>query len=133
MALGKQAIRWAIGSGLSFGINVGLAVLLHEVFAVPERIAYLCALVTVFFVNFFVARYFVFESRAGSGKAQLGKFLGSTLAFRGAEYVAFLVIMSLVADDWYPAIIVVVSVVSLTLKFFVYRAFVFKAPQPAVP
>lgn len=117
-------IRYLAGGGVSFAINFGLTVVLHQGFGVAPPVAYAVALTVSFIVNFLIARYFVFESSSGMA-GQVLRFVATALAARAGEYLAF-VLMLTVLGVHYMVSIIVVSVISIVLKFFVYRSFVFR-------
>ncbi|WP_255768213.1 GtrA family protein [Pseudarthrobacter sulfonivorans] len=59
---GHSAVRYLIVGGLSFGVDFGLLVLLHEVFHWEVGIASATAFVSSLIFNFLVQRKFSFES-----------------------------------------------------------------------
>jgi putative flippase GtrA len=110
---------------VSAGVTLGAPVLLHELVGMGEEIAVAVALFTAFCLNFFMARIYVFRS-GGAVVPQLVRFAGASLAFRLAEYLAFLA-LHLWLDLFYVLAVAVVLVVSFVLKFLFYRVFVFGA------
>ena len=121
----KSFFRFCLLTVMSFTINCGLTAFLHEVFAVDERIAFATALIVVFTVNFLMKRYYVFRARDGDPKRQLLLFFFSSLGFRGAEYVAFLAVHSLLSIH-YLVVVIGVLFISFIVKFFYYGMFVFR-------
>lgn len=117
--------RFALLSGISFTLNFGLTVLLHEWLAVPQEAAFAVSLVTVFVVNFLACRYVVFDGRGGSAKKQLALFTITSVVFRGSEYVVFLLVHTLAGVEYRVAILSILAV-SAVLKFFTYRTAIFK-------
>ena len=64
--------RFLALSGLSFGMNLGLTVLFHEVLNLSQEASLATAMVLVSVMNFIGCRYFVFEtSDAGLAKQRL--------------------------------------------------------------
>ena len=84
---------------------------------------------TAFVVNFIMLRLFVFRHH-GNTAAALGRFAGSSLVLRGAEYAGFLMLFQ-AGVRYYVAQFIVVGV-SFGVKFLVMRHLVFK-PAPAEP
>ncbi len=115
--------RFSIAGGMSATVTLGLPVLLHEGFAVPERIAVAAALVTVFVMNFFVTRRFVYRSSGHAGAEAL-RFLGFSLISRSLEYGAFLLLFG-AGLAYYVAQLIVVGVAFVT-KFFLMRRIVYR-------
>ncbi len=107
-------------SGISFVLNLGLTIVLHEVIGWAEEAAYATSLGVVLVVNFILCRTFVFNAAAGSLRRQALGYLGGTIIFRSLEYVCFLGIHSGFDVD-YRLTVIAVSVVAMVVKFFVYR------------
>ena len=121
-----ELFRFGLATGLSASVTIGLPILLHEVFAVPERIAVGIAFATAFVVNFVVSRNFVFRS-AGNARNELTRFIITSVGFRLGEYGLFLVLFQL-GVVYYAAQIVVLGI-SLVLKFFTFKTFVYGRAQ----
>ena len=115
--------RFFLMSGLSAGITFGSPIILHELAGFEEKDAVGLALVAAFVVNFLVARSYVFRS-SGAMLPQLVRFASSSLAFRGGEYLAFLLLHSY-AGMFYVFAVGIVLAISFVLKFLFYRVFVF--------
>ena len=117
-------LRYTIVGGLSFLLNIGLTMLLHEFFGVAERVAFAIALVTVFIINFLLARRVIFNAD-GLIYPQFISFVGTSIMVRGGEYTLFVTLLSFTGIN-YVIIVAFVSIVSFILKFFVYKTLVFK-------
>ncbi len=109
---------------VSFTLNLGLSALLHELLGVSEELSFGVSLMVVFVVNFLACRYLIFDAAGGNLARQLIAFTLSSLAFRGMEYVAFLLLHSLVGVHYLIAITAVLGV-SMIGKFLFYRGAVF--------
>jgi putative flippase GtrA len=109
---------------VSFTLNLGLSALLHEVLGASEELSFGISLAVVFAVNFLACRYIIFDAAGGNLVQQLTAFTLSSLAFRGMEYIAFLLLHSLIGIHYLIAIITVLGV-SMISKFFFYRSTVF--------
>lgn len=120
-----QVLRFGLTSLLSAVITLGLPVVLHEARHIEPRVAVGIALMIAFGVNFLTTRYFVFRSDAGLWRA-LQRFALSSLAFRSAEYVGFLLLFE-AGLPYFGAQLIVVGA-SFVLKFLTLRNFVFKGP-----
>jgi putative flippase GtrA len=128
-AMGRSAFRYLLISGLSFVLNLGLTVALHEVAGLSEELSYAIALVVVLATNFLFLRYYIYPARHGPFFKQLGLFLASSAVFRGLEYVAFLFGHTLLGLPYVP-VLVVVQALSVIAKFLYYGLAVFKADKP---
>lgn len=131
-SLRDQGARYILTSGLSAVVSFGLPIALHEFAALPEDRAVLIGLITAFFLNFFTTRLFVFRS-AGKSHHDLARFMATTLCFRGAEYLAFTLLAS-VLHVYYIYALGTVLAASAVTKFVVYRHFVYGIrPRPRQP
>jgi putative flippase GtrA len=121
----QELLRFGVATLISASLTLGLPIVLHEGLAVEERRAVAIAVVIAFVVNFLTTRYYVFKS---SGKAgdELWRFLGTSLAFRLAEYGLFLLLFSL-GLVYYLAQFIVLAL-SFVMKFIVQRRFVYRQP-----
>ncbi len=115
----RSAVRFLLASILSFVINIGLTILLHEVWHAPEEMAFAVALAVVHLVNFVTLRFYVYDGQATRAAKQFMIYSGSAIGFRGAEYVAFLVLHSWLRFD-YRVVMTGIIMASATLKFFWY-------------
>ena len=123
----RQFLRFALMTGLSACLTVGLPILLHELLGLIEEISVAIALVTAFFVNFFTLRHVVFCS-TGKPRTELFLFLGASIAFRVSEYGSFIILFSFFHIN-YALALGIILFVSVILKFFLYRFVIF---NPAV-
>jgi len=114
-----QILRFGATSGMSAAITVGLPVALHEGLGVVPQHGAAIAFCVAFLVNFFSLRRLVFRSAGGIGR-DLGLFVISSLAFRAAEYAAFLALTTF-AHVYYVVALVGVLGLSTVAKFFWYR------------
>ena len=121
--LHQQVYRYLLMTGLSAVVTVGLPALLHEVFGVGEERAVAVSLAVAFCVNFLTARFYIFRSGGHIG-GQLVRFALVSAAFRIGEYLAFLVLHTWLGLMYLVALAAILFV-SIVLKFFSYRHFVF--------
>jgi putative flippase GtrA len=119
----QEGLRYLVMSGMSAFLSLGVPFVLHEGFAVRPDIAVACGLAAAFVMNFFTARLFVFRKK-GSVKQQLGRFAFVSFTFRLGEYLAFLLLHSVLGVQYMIANASVLFL-SFCLKFFVYKIFVF--------
>lgn len=114
-----ELFRFAAMSAMSALVTLGLPVLLHETLHVGQKVAVACGQGSVFLLNFALIRMFVFRSGGRPG-TQFLQYAGSAAAFRGLEYVAFLVLL-----DWaglfYVTALVITLGTSTAIKFVWYR------------
>ncbi len=120
MSLRTSAIRFVLISGLSFVVNLGVTIVLHEVCGAPEEMAFAIALITVFFMNFFAMRHYIYSGTKGSLGQQFVVYAGSALGFRGLEYVAFIVVHSWLGLDYRVTVIGIIATAAV-IKFLYYR------------
>jgi putative flippase GtrA len=116
----RQALRFLLLTCASATISLGLPVILHEWLGVPPELGVAAGFLTAFIVNLTMLRRVVFSSdRSLSHDFVL--FSLSTLSFRGAEYVAFLLLYSLVGINYVVALVLVLCI-SSAAKFLWYRS-----------
>lgn len=128
----QSFFRFCVMTAIAFGIHIGLPPLLHEVFHLSEELACAVALVVVFTGNYFLQRYYVYQAKEGDPRRQLLLYFLSSLGFRGAEYVTFLLVYN-VLEVQYLVAYVGVLLVSFMIKFFYYGKFVFKGSRSDKP
>ena len=122
-----QAAYYLLATGLSAAITLGFPALLHELFFVEEEIAIAAGLFVAFIVNFLTTRLLVFRS-SGNVTKELSRFVLVSLGFRIGEYLAFLVLHSILGV-FYILAMAIVLVISLVLKFLTYRGYVFRSEE----
>ena len=118
-----QAGRYLIATVLSACVSLILPALLHEFIGIREEIAVAGALITVFIMNFFMIRIFVFRSRSDI-KLEFRRFFTVSIGFRIAEYLLFLAIFRILGLN-YILSLAISLVISFITKFIVHRKFVF--------
>jgi putative flippase GtrA len=130
-SLSDQALRYLLLSGLSFGGNLGLTVLLHEWIGLSSLVAVPIAMVFVTLLNFVTLKLFIFNHGEQGWAKQLGGFVASIAAFRVTEYAAFVVIHGLLGT---PYVIAYASILtaSAVCKFLFLRNILFAGPRPPV-
>ena len=116
--LPRQLARFGVLTAISATITIGLPVLLHEQWGVRPPKAAAVAFALAFLVNFVSLRRLVFSSRRRASR-DLFVYAASSLFFRSAEYVAFLLLFAIGIQ--YVIALVGVLAVSATAKFFWYR------------
>jgi putative flippase GtrA len=126
----RSALRFTAATGLSFGVNLGLTAALHEWFGVAEETAFGVALAVVFLMNFAMLRWWIYGRRPGSLAWEFAGYSVSALAFRGAEYLAFLLVHTWL-NVHYTAAILGIQAVSFVSKYVYYGAVIFR--RPAAP
>ncbi|NBC34867.1 MAG: hypothetical protein GVY13_19525 [Alphaproteobacteria bacterium] len=110
--------------GLAFALNLAITTTGHEVLGLPAALAFGIALVTIFFLNFFGFRRFVYRATGGGARRQMLRFLAAIIPLRAAEYGAFVALTGLAGADYLLATIVVLSA-SAIAKFITFRVWVF--------
>lgn len=123
-----QIVRYLLMTGVSAIFTLGVPILLHEGLFIEEEKAVAIALSTAFIINFLTTRYYVFK--AGSGvNGQAVRYAVTSVAFRVSEYLAFLVLHSLL-NIYYAFALVLIMLTSLVFKFLVNRIYVFRVHDP---
>ena len=124
VTLGRLMRFGALGA-VGFGLNLAITIALTEVLGAPEELAFAIALAVVFIFSFLTSRYLIFVGAATADpRKQLIKFAVSSAAFRGAEYVCFLLLHTVLGIGYLAAIVGVLGVSFLT-KFVAYSNVVF--------
>jgi putative flippase GtrA len=111
-------------SGVAFGCNVGLSLVLAEAAGMRAEWAFATALAVMFVVNFCGLRYFVYRQRHDSVPTQFASYVGSALGFRACEYAVFLVGHTVIGCPYRLAVIGVLTL-SFLGKYFFYKHVVF--------
>ena len=120
-----RLIRFGALGAVGFGLNIVVTVTLTEALGAPEELAFAIALGVVFIFSFLTSRYLIFVgAAAGDPRKQLFKFAASSAAFRGAEYLGFLLLHTVMGLGYLLAIPAVLGVSFLT-KFVAYSNVVF--------
>lgn len=118
-------IRFGAAGGATFVINIALTAFLHQGLGVAAEIAFALSLGSILLISFFACRYVIFKTASeGNVKSQALWYLVSTLGFRGAEYLAFLLVHTMLGVYYLVAILGILSV-SFFAKFFCYHRMVF--------
>lgn len=107
----------------SYIIVTCLTIFLHEILKLTESTAFLAGLVTVFVINFFALRQYVFLSSSSVGKSSV-KFVVFSLFFRAFEYVLFVIMISI--GVYYIVALTLSMATSTVLKYFMYKNVVYK-------
>ena len=121
-----------VGAG-SFTLILGLTIGLHEGVGIGEEGAFGVGLGAALVLNFWACRHFVFEGAAkGAAGRQFLLFVGSSVGFRGLEYVAFLGLHTVGGIQYILASLTILCT-SMLLKFLYYRRVVFPAGPETPP
>ncbi|MXO85981.1 hypothetical protein GRI38_08030 [Altererythrobacter aurantiacus] len=114
-----QLLRFAVSTGFSAAMSFLLPIVLHEFFAVPERIAVAIGFATAYLGNMVLMRVFVFKSR-NDWRRDIAAYIVTNGAFRLAEYGAFIALLEYSGLTYVPVLLIVLAA-SATIKFFAYR------------
>jgi len=120
----RSILRFGFLTAASFAVNLGLTVLFHEGLMLPEELAFGLALIIVFMLNFIGCRHFVFENTNDTIGRQFVLFLGTSIGFRGAEFMAFLILHTAMRVQYVTAIISI-KCLATAAKFIWCRNVVF--------
>lgn len=116
-------LRFVTGAGVSFGSTLAITYAATEWLRFDERLSFAVSLACVFFINFLYLRHFVFGSQL-PWRRQLRDFFLTSIGFRLAEYLAFLVLLDLLDVHYLFSVVLVLSV-SFLFKFVVFDRKVF--------
>jgi len=115
-----------LGVGVvSVAVNFGVTTFLHEILSLVEEISFLIGIIAAMGCNFCLLRYVLFKSYLDNFFQQFFKFILSSIAFRGFEYLGFLIIHTWL-HFWYLGAMFVVQLLSFFIKFYFYDAIFFK-------
>ncbi len=117
----------ALGGG-SMILNIAIVALLSETVKASPALAGALGYGTIFVVNYFVARRFVFRSNAAV-LAEVTRFAAVQLTSRVGEYGAYLALVYAAHISYFWSI-VLVGLCFFMVKFGIYRFLVFK-PEDA--
>jgi putative flippase GtrA len=115
-----NAKRYILGSAISFFINISLTVFLHEYLGLKEEVAFACGLTAVLIINFFIFRFFIFDSNSAPLTEQFIHYSSLAVSFRLSEYLLFLLCHTYIGLD-YKLVTIVTLAISAVAKFFAYR------------
>ncbi len=118
------AVRFAVLSGLSFGVNFFLTIFLHENLRIREEWAFALVLGLTTVMNFSLLRLFVYPGRHGRLFWQFGAFVASSLGFRILEWLLFVVCHQGLGFAYQP-VIAATLLATFVIKFFYYGSVVF--------
>jgi putative flippase GtrA len=130
VSFGGELLRFALVGALSYSLGVGLSAAFHGALGLGEPLAVGLALAIVLCTNFLLARTFVFRSR-GPAHRELARFVATSVAARGGEYLLFLALLQALEINYLVALTAAMAV-SNVLKFALYRSIVFRR-SPSVP
>ena len=114
-----QLWRFGISSAFSATVSLGLPLLLHEWLRLDPTLAVGISQTTVLLANFLMVRMFVFRSQGGA-RGDFLRYAGSAIAFRGLEFLTFLLLFKFAGLFYFTALFVTL-VASTAIKFFWYR------------
>jgi len=127
----SRLVRFGALGAVGFALNIAVTAVLTEVAGAPAELAFAIALAVVFVFSFLTSRYLIFVGAAtGNPRRQLIKFAVSSAAFRGAEYLGFLLLHTVIGLNYLVAIPAVLGVSFLT-KFVAYSTVVFTPDKEA--
>jgi putative flippase GtrA len=125
-------IRFGAVGAATFTTNIVLTGLLHKKVGLPAEVAFALSLGTVLIISFFACRHVIFEAGSeGDPKHQALLFFLSTLAFRGTEYLGFLLLHTVFGVHYLTAVAAIL-ITTFFAKFFYYRATVFDSVDGSI-
>lgn len=119
-----EAARFVGVGFVSFPLGIGISAFCHEILGWRQEIAVATAIGVLILLNFALSRIYIFRS-IESARSQLLRFVAVALTMRGAEYVLFLLLLRMMHVPYLLAM-AASMVVSLGIKFIIYRTWVFR-------
>ncbi len=110
-------------SVFSFVSTLGLTALFHEVVGIGQQLSFLATLIIVFFLNFLGMRHYVSQTSNKPIGPQFAGFLGTSLVFRGLEFLLFTALLKF--GLYYLIAVVLVQIAGFVSKFTFYRFRIF--------
>ena len=126
-----RLLRFGSGAALSFGSIMVITFVAREWANLSEQLAFAISLILVFFINFATLRWIIFRSTRVPVKKQMRGFLLATVGFRVIEYLAFLVLLSVLNLN-YLVVVALVLVVSFAAKFEYFNRKIFRPDTESV-
>ena len=118
-----EAARF-VGYGLiSYVLGIALSAFFGEVIGIREEVSVALTLVILFVTNFWLSRRFVFRAAGHSGN-QFVRFVSTSLAMRGVEYMLFFMLLRFLHVHYLVALTLAMGF-SGSAKFLLYRTIVF--------
>ena len=120
-----RLLRFGSGAAISFGGTLAVTFVATEGLHLREEVSFALAVVIMFFVNFAYLRYVVFPAGAKPWRAQMYGFFVASVGFRGAEYLAFLILLNVLHVHYMLSVALVLGL-SFLVKFQVFDKHVFR-------
>ena len=120
--MSKKMVRYVLGGLGGLVVSIGATSFLHEVVGLSVEPSFAVALVIVFSFHFAANAFFVF--RSGTDRHIFVRYAAAVLGFRCLDFLLFKGLLDFASLD-YPLAIVLALLASHSVKFPVYRNFVF--------
>lgn len=120
-----RLFRFGSGAAVSFGGTLAVTYVATEWLHLREEVSFALAVVVMFFVNFAWLRYVVFPAGGKPWQVQMYGFFLASIGFRGAEYLAFLVLLNVLHLHYMLSVALVLGL-SFLVKFQVFDKHVFR-------
>ena len=118
-------IRFLLLSVFSFLFVTLTTIFFHEQFLFSEENSGAIALILSIIINFFTAKYVVFQSGVNFFKQAI-KFMMSNILYRSLDFLIYYSLLNLSEMNYYFCIMMTLPL-SLFIKYWTYRKFVFGA------
>jgi len=125
LKLAKQIPGFGASGVASLSTNMMVTALLHDGLGLRLEWAYLGGYSSALVVSFLICRHLIFKATDTPRVRQFVFYFASSLSFRGLEYLASLAIQKQ-SGHHYLVPLFIVAVISFFIKFFYYRATVFR-------
>lgn len=120
-----RVLRFGSGAALSFCSTLMITYMATEWLKLAEELSFAISLVTVFFINFFYLRVFVFRSMSSPWESQMRDFFLASIGFRGAEYIAFVILLNSLQLHYLISVVSVLAA-SFLIKYVFFHRTIFK-------
>lgn len=123
----SHVFKFLVVGGLSFALDLGLLILLHEAFGVDLWIATPIAFLTSLVFNFLVQRSFTFKSTQGRGSSMIRY---GTLVVFNTFMTDVIVNFFHDVDLTYTVGKIVATALTMIWNFFLYKHWIFRTGAP---
>lgn len=125
--LERRVVRFLVVGGLSFAIDLGLLMILHEVAGVALWIATPVAFVTSLVFNFLMQRLYTFKA---TNKGHVSAFKYGALVVFNIVATDAIVLLFAESGLTYAAGKVVSTALTMVWNFYIYKYWIFPAAAP---
>lgn len=119
----SEAARFLVAGLFSYSFGISLAAILREIVGLRAEISVAASLGVLVVANFWFVRQWVFRA-TGRADTQFLRFLITSAATRGGEYLLFLLLLR-IGGVYYLLALTISMGISTCIKFVLFRTLVF--------